>query len=70
MVQSNELETAADNLKHLSNMEILSVGIGTSVKHDLLERIATDFTRVLYPSADIIWKYLQSSLAQPGCLCM
>ncbi|XP_076079078.1 uncharacterized protein LOC143049268 [Mytilus galloprovincialis] len=68
MVQSNELETAADNLKHLSNMEILSVGIGTSVKHDLLERIATDFTRVLYPSADIIWKYLQSSLAQPGCL--
>ncbi|XP_052089062.1 uncharacterized protein LOC127725814 isoform X2 [Mytilus californianus] len=68
MVQSNKLETAADELKSLSNMEVVSVGIGASVKHGLLERISTDFTRVLYPSADMIWKYLQSSLAQPGCL--
>ncbi|CAC5402873.1 Sushi, nidogen and EGF-like domain-containing protein 1,Alpha-tectorin [Mytilus coruscus] len=67
MVESNELKTAADSLKSLPNMEVVSVGVGASVKHDLLERIATDFTRVLYPSADMIWKYLQSSLAQPGC---
>lgn len=70
MVESHELKTAADSLKSLSNMEVVSVGIGASVKHDLLERISTDFTTVLYPSADMIWKYIQSSLAQPGCFCM
>ncbi|XP_052082609.1 uncharacterized protein LOC127720179 [Mytilus californianus] len=68
MVASSELKTQADHLLGFSNMKVATVGIGSSVKHDHLERISTDINSILRPSANSIWKYLQSSLAVPGCL--
>ncbi|CAC5373570.1 Alpha-tectorin [Mytilus coruscus] len=68
MVASSELKTQADHLLSFPNMIVATVGIGSSVKHDHLELISTDINTILRPSAYSIWKYLQSTLAVPGCL--
>lgn len=68
MVVSRELKTLADHLVHFPNMIVATVGIGSSVKHDHLELISTDINSILQPSANSIWRYLQSNLAVPGCL--
>ncbi|VDI18149.1 Hypothetical predicted protein [Mytilus galloprovincialis] len=68
MAASRELIILADHLVHFPNMIVASVGIGSSVKHDHLELISTDINSILRPSANSIWKYLQSNLAVPGCL--
>lgn len=68
MAASRELKTQADHLRSFSNMIVATVGIGSSVKHDHLELISSDFNSILRPSANSFWKYLQSSLAVPGCL--
>ncbi|XP_063410688.1 uncharacterized protein LOC134693718 [Mytilus trossulus] len=68
MVASSELKTKADRLLNFPNMIVATVGIGSSVKHDHLELISTDINAILRPSANSIWKYLQSNLAVPGCL--
>ncbi|CAC5373566.1 Sushi, nidogen and EGF-like domain-containing protein 1,Alpha-tectorin [Mytilus coruscus] len=68
MVASRELKTQADHLLSFSNMIVATVGIGSSVKHDHLELISSDFNSILRPSANSFWKYLQSALAVPGCL--
>ncbi|XP_071145017.1 uncharacterized protein [Mytilus edulis] len=68
MAASRELKTQADHLRSFSNMIVATVGIGSSVKHDHLELISSDFNSILRPSANSFWNYLQSSLAVPGCL--
>ncbi|CAC5407372.1 unnamed protein product [Mytilus coruscus] len=68
MVASSQLKTQANHLLSFPNMMVATVGIGSSVKHDHLELISTDLNSILRPSANSIWKYLQSSLAVPGCL--
>ncbi|VDI63546.1 Hypothetical predicted protein [Mytilus galloprovincialis] len=68
MAFSRELITLADHLVRFPNMIVATVGIGSLVKHDHLELISTDINSILRPSANSIWKYLQSNLAVPGCL--
>lgn len=65
LMPEGTLITDANNLKSVST--VIMVGIGTSVQHSLLDKLATDKT-VFSPNAEKIWTYLQLNLARPSCL--
>jgi len=67
LVGTSDLITEANNLKNFAN--VLTVALGKSVKHDLLERIATNTESILQPSSSKIWRFLQEKYANPACLC-
>lgn len=67
LVETSDLITEANDLKNFCN--VLTVALGKSVKHDLLERISTNTDSILQPSASKIWQFLQAKYANPACLC-
>jgi len=67
LVGTSDLITEANNLKNFAN--VLTVALGKSVKHDLLEKIATNTESILQPSSSKIWRFLQAKYANPACLC-
>lgn len=67
LMPEGNLIAEANTLKSIST--IAMVGIGTSVQHSLLDKLATNET-VLSPNAERIWGYLQMRLARPSCLGM
>lgn len=67
LVGKSDLITEANNLKSFAN--VLTVALGKSVKHDLLEKIASNTESILQPSSSKIWRFLQAKYANPACLC-
>jgi hypothetical protein len=66
-VGTRDLIEEANNLKNFAS--VLTVALGKSVKHDLLERISTNMDSILRPSSSKIWRFLQAKYANPVCLC-
>jgi hypothetical protein len=67
LVGTRDLIEEANNLKNFAS--VLTVALGKSVKHDLLERISTNMDSILQPSSSKIWRFLQAKYANPACLC-
>jgi hypothetical protein len=67
LVTTRDLVEEANNLKNFAS--VLTVALGKSVKHDLLERISTNMDSILRPSSSKIWRFLRAKYANPACLC-